>query len=379
MLSHSSPAAHEKLAGVRDGVAGPRDQPPGSLQVRRPPQDRPQPVERRFLPFRSFSELPQWLWQEVEEALHSPPLVCSSQPLFLVWHARTLSPMSDTLVVYICIALDKHALPRCFSFPLWHIHGCHFFNYFSPGVFSALYWLGFEAFPPVSGWFAPPAKAAAFQLRFPFPPSIRFRHLASLPARPANFKDWNDPFMFCHFNNNKTSPLPSCYKRIVSAFWMSRIIPFLLFEASPNSTYSPQWMPRVLLIYFCLLPAYECPVRSTNLSRSPSVLTIVINKQIILVNICLQMMMMNWFVIEMQNRAEWKTENMDLVEFLRIPRQGWDGLDIAQVSYLTKKGLWAEMSWIRHVLEELPQQQSQSQKIFFLEWSQLKLKSSREV
>ena len=81
-------------------------------------------------------------------------------------------------------------------------------------------------------------------------------------------------------------------------------------------------MPRVLLIYFCLLPAYECPVRSTNLSRSPSVLTIVINKQIILVNICLQMMMMNWFVIEMQNRAEWKTENMDLVEFLRIPRQG---------------------------------------------------------
>jgi hypothetical protein len=82
MLSHSSPAAHEKLAGVRDGVAGPRDQPPGSLQVRRPSQDRPQPVERRFLPFRSFSELPQWLWQEVEEAPHH--LVCSSQPLFLV-------------------------------------------------------------------------------------------------------------------------------------------------------------------------------------------------------------------------------------------------------------------------------------------------------
>ena len=180
---------------------------------------------------------------------------------------------------------------------VFHSH-CDIFMAVTSSITSALefsqLYIGFEAFPPVSGWFAPPAKAAAFQLRFPFPPSIRFRHLASLPARPANFKDWNDPFMFCHFNNNKTSPLPSCYKRIVSAFWMSRIIPFLLFEASPNSTYSPQWMPRVLLIYFCLLPlpAYECPVRSTNLSRSPSVLTIVINKQIILVNTCLLQMMM---------------------------------------------------------------------------------------
>ena len=58
MLSHSSPAAHEKLAGVRDGVAGPRDQPSGSLQVRRPPQDRPQPVERRFFPLRPPQAVP---------------------------------------------------------------------------------------------------------------------------------------------------------------------------------------------------------------------------------------------------------------------------------------------------------------------------------
>ena len=76
--------SQQPVAGVRDGSARQRDQPSGSLQVWRPSKDRPQPVERRFLPFRSFSELPQWLWQEVEEALHSPPLVCSSQPLFLV-------------------------------------------------------------------------------------------------------------------------------------------------------------------------------------------------------------------------------------------------------------------------------------------------------
>ena len=298
--SHSSPAADEKLAGVRDGVAGPRDQPPGSLQVRRPPQDRPQPVERRFLPFRSFSELPQWLWQEVEEA--PPPLVCSSQPLFLVWHARTLSPMSDTLVVYICIALDKHALPRCFSFPLWHIHGCHFFNYFSPGVFSALYWLWSfsSSFWLVCSSSQSSGVPAAFPISAfnPVPPL----GISACPACQFQRLKWSVHVL--SFQQQKTSPLPSCYKRIVSAFWMSRIIPFLLFEASPNSTYSPQWMPRVLLIYFCLLPAYECPVRSTNLSRSPSVLTIVINKQIILVNICVQMMMMNSFAKQgwMENR-----------------------------------------------------------------------------
>ena len=93
------------FAGVRDGAARPRDQPAGSLQVRRPSKDRPQPVERRLLPLSSLPELPQWLREEVEEALLHifHPLVRSSQPpfLLLVRHARTLSPMSDSLVVFI--------------------------------------------------------------------------------------------------------------------------------------------------------------------------------------------------------------------------------------------------------------------------------------
>ena len=62
-------------------------------------------MERRLLPLSSLPELPQRLREEVEALLHLlHPLVRSSQPLFLlllVRHARTLSPMSDTLVVYI--------------------------------------------------------------------------------------------------------------------------------------------------------------------------------------------------------------------------------------------------------------------------------------
>ena len=49
---------NKNVAGVRDGAAGPRDQPSGSLQVRRPSKDRPQPVERRFFPLRSPLALP---------------------------------------------------------------------------------------------------------------------------------------------------------------------------------------------------------------------------------------------------------------------------------------------------------------------------------
>ena len=49
---------NENVAGVRDGVAGPRDQPSGSLQIRRPSKDRPQPLERRFLPLGSPLALP---------------------------------------------------------------------------------------------------------------------------------------------------------------------------------------------------------------------------------------------------------------------------------------------------------------------------------
>ena len=105
MRDRKSQVTYEQnnVAGVRYGVAGPRDQPSGSLQVWRPSKDRPQPVERRVLPLSSLAELPQRLWEEVEALLHLHPLVRSSQPLFLllVRHARTLSPMSDTLVVYI--------------------------------------------------------------------------------------------------------------------------------------------------------------------------------------------------------------------------------------------------------------------------------------
>ena len=86
--------SQQPVAGVRDGAARQRDQPASSLQVRRSPQDRPQPLERRLLPLRAFPDLPQWLWQEVERLCCSP-LVCSSHFLLLVRHARTLSPMSD--------------------------------------------------------------------------------------------------------------------------------------------------------------------------------------------------------------------------------------------------------------------------------------------
>ena len=88
------PLSQQPVAGVRDGVAGQRDQPASSVQVRRSPQDRPQPLERRLLPLGAFPDLPQWLWQEVERLCCSP-LVCSSHFLLLVRHARTLSPMSD--------------------------------------------------------------------------------------------------------------------------------------------------------------------------------------------------------------------------------------------------------------------------------------------
>ena len=102
--SSLNPSNSRLWAGLRNGTARPRDQPSGSVQVRCPSKDRPQPVERRFLPLSSLPELPQRLREEVEALLHfHPALVRSSQPpfLLLVRHARTLSPMSDTLVVYI--------------------------------------------------------------------------------------------------------------------------------------------------------------------------------------------------------------------------------------------------------------------------------------
>ena len=94
-IRHHYSWPNQPVAGVRDGSSRPRDQPASSLQVRRSPQDRPQPLEGRLLPRGAFPGLPQWLWQEVERLCCSP-LVCSSHFLLLVRHARTLSPMSDS-------------------------------------------------------------------------------------------------------------------------------------------------------------------------------------------------------------------------------------------------------------------------------------------
>ena len=132
------------IAGVRDGVAGPRDQPSSSLQVRRPSKDRPQPLERRFLPLSSLPELPQRLRQEVDAPLQHfhPALVRSSQPPFPTPSPTCSNSKSDVRYsrrgVYY---LDKHALPRCFSSPQWHIDPCRF--YFSPRV-SAYICVHFE-------------------------------------------------------------------------------------------------------------------------------------------------------------------------------------------------------------------------------------------
>ena len=49
--------SQKPAAGVRDGSSRQRDQPASSLQVRRSPQDRPQPLERRLLPLSTFKSL----------------------------------------------------------------------------------------------------------------------------------------------------------------------------------------------------------------------------------------------------------------------------------------------------------------------------------
>merc|ERR1711894_850369 len=101
--------------------------------------------------------------EEVEALLHLHPLVRSSQPLLLLRHARTLSPMSDTLVVNIwtnmpCpVVFHRHSdilILVTFSIILALLYSfcVHLYAY----IFSAsLPWL--EVFPPnfsqfLAGW-----------------------------------------------------------------------------------------------------------------------------------------------------------------------------------------------------------------------------------
>ena len=190
---------NKTVAGVRDGAARPRDQPSGSVQVRSPSKDRPQPVERRFLPLRSLPELPQWLREEVEALQHfHPALVCSSQPpfLLLVRHARTLSPMSDTLVVYIIwtnmpcpVVFHRHSdiLILVASSIILAPEFLHTFVCIIKRI-SQLHRHGLKFFLQISVSFSLVVGCSSSSgaselllscccccLRFPFPPSIRFR------------------------------------------------------------------------------------------------------------------------------------------------------------------------------------------------------------
>ena len=131
-------------------------------------------------------------------------------------------------------------------------------------------------------------------LRFPFPPSIRFRppstwHLC-LDGLPIS----NIEMIRSCFVISKICPPFLLHSFCFCFLYVSyHSIPYL--HRTPQfQTLSPLNAPGASYLF---LPAvaciYECHVRSTNLSRGfHSVLTIVINKQIILVNNCLLQMMM---------------------------------------------------------------------------------------
>ena len=176
-------------------------------------------------------------------------------------------------------------------------------------MLSQLHWSFSSKFQSVFGWLAPAASAVARPRRpllllllpsfpisafNPVPPSF---HLASLPGRLpiSNIEMIRSCFVISTTEELLCPPF-LLHRRYCFRFWNVWILfPFNL-EPLPKTldpflAPKPPWMLSASYLFL-----HECLVCRTNLSRRlyprNSILTIVINKQIILVNICAQMMKM---------------------------------------------------------------------------------------